>query len=60
MKKFVFGDLSGLAIGVAFIGDWVTHVVVTIVAEQWIFLLIGAFFPPIGIVHCIGLWFGFF
>lgn len=37
---------------------WLTHVIVTIQASQWIFLLAGAIFAPIGIIHGIGVWFG--
>ena len=39
---------------------WFTHVIVTIRAEQWLFLLAGAIFAPIGVLHGWGLWFGFF
>ena len=37
---------------------WVTHVIVTIQAAQWVFLLAGAIFAPIGVIHGIGVWFG--
>ncbi len=37
---------------------WVTHVINTIQAEEWIFLLAGAIFAPIGVIHGIGIWFG--
>ena len=37
---------------------WLTHVVHTIKAEEWFFLLAGAIFAPIGMVHGIGIWFG--
>ena len=39
---------------------WLTHVIHTIQAEQWLFLLAGAIFAPIGVIHGWGLWFGFF
>jgi len=39
---------------------WVTHVVVCIQSEQWIFLLAGAIFAPIGVIHGWGIWFGVF
>jgi len=38
--------------------SWVTHVVVTIKAANWIFLAIGGFIFPIGCIHGIGVWFG--
>lgn len=37
---------------------WLTHIIHTIRAEEWLFLLAGAIFAPIGIVHGIGLWLG--
>ena len=39
---------------------WVTHVVTCISDEKWILLLIGALGFPVGIVHGIGIWLGFF
>lgn len=39
---------------------WLTHVVVCIKTASWVFLLAGAIFFPIGIVHGVGSWFGFF
>ncbi len=38
---------------------WLTHVINTIQNEEWIFLLAGAIFAPIGVIHGIGIWFGF-
>lgn len=37
---------------------WVTHVVNTIAAEAYLFLIAGAVFAPVGVIHGIGLWFG--
>lgn len=37
---------------------WLTHVINTIQNEEWFFLLAGAIFAPIGMVHGIGIWFG--
>ncbi len=37
---------------------WLTHVVVTIQAATWLFLIAGAIFAPIGVIHGIGVWFG--
>ena len=57
--------LGGLALVLSIIGlvgtmfaAWLTHVIVTIQASQWIFLLAGAIFAPIGMIHGIGIWFG--
>ncbi len=52
------GCLVILAIGIIPIAAWLTHVINTIQNEEWFFLLAGAIFAPIGIVHGIGIWFG--
>ncbi len=39
---------------------WVTHVIATIHAAQWVLLVVGALFAPIGVIHGFGLWFGLF
>jgi hypothetical protein len=39
---------------------WITHVVVCLKTASWGFLLAGAIIFPVGIVHGIGIWFGFF
>lgn len=46
--------------GLVFLAAWVTHVVTCISDEKWILLFIGAFGFPIGIVHGIAIWLGFF
>ena len=38
--------------------SWLTHVIVCIKTASWVFLLAGAVFFPIGIVHGTGVWFG--
>ena len=50
----------GLAISavVTSLAAWVTHVVVCIQAQAWIFLTIGGFIAPIGVVHGVMVWFG--
>lgn len=42
------------------IAAWFTHVITCIQAETWGFLIGGAIFFPIAVVHGIGLWFGAF
>lgn len=46
----VFGTLAA----------WVTHVVVCIKTTSWILLVFGIVVPPIGLVHGVGTWFGWF
>ena len=48
-------------VGLIFIGSaaaWLTHVIVCFQAGKWGFLIAGALFFPIAIVHGIGIWFG--
>lgn len=42
------------------IAAWLTHVIVCISSASWLFLLAGAIFFPVGVVHGIGVWFGAF
>ena len=37
---------------------WLTHVVTCFIAGAWGFLIAGALFFPIAIVHGVGLWLG--
>lgn len=39
---------------------WITHIVVCLKAGYWGFLIAGAICFPIGIIHGVGLWFGWF
>lgn len=50
---------SGLFV-VLLIASWLTHVIVCIKTASWGFLIAGAIFFPVGMVHGIGLWFGAF
>lgn len=37
---------------------WFTHVFVCLREGEWGFLIAGAFFFPVAVVHGIGIWFG--
>lgn len=59
MNKLLAGlGLGYLAIVIASIAAWFTHVVVCIKTASWLFLIAGAIFAPVGVVHGIGVWFG--
>lgn len=59
MNKLLAGlGLGYIAIMIASIAAWITHVVVCIKAASWGFLIAGAIFAPIGVIHGIGVWFG--
>lgn len=49
---------SVLAIWGSVLGGWLTHVIVCIAAGKWGFLIAGALFFPIGIIHGLGVWIG--
>jgi hypothetical protein len=42
------------------VAAWVTHIFVCLSDAMWGFLIAGAIFFPVAIVHGFGLWFGFF
>ena len=37
---------------------WVTHIVDCFQDGEWGFLLVGALFFPLAVIHGIGIWFG--
>jgi hypothetical protein len=48
----------GCVFTLGFFAAWLTHVVVCLTAGKWGFLIAGAIFFPVAIVHGIGIWFG--
>ena len=63
IRELFFGLIALLAvlsIPLTLLAGWLTHVVHTIQAEQWLLLIAGAILFPIAIVHGIGIWFGLF
>jgi hypothetical protein len=38
--------------------SWLTHVIVCIQESEWGFLIAGAIFAPVGMIHGTGIWFG--
>lgn len=45
-------------LGITIMLAWLTHVTVCLMHASWGFLIAGAIFFPVGIVHGIGIWFG--
>ena len=37
---------------------WLTHLYVCFTDDRWGFLIAGAIFFPIGVIHGLGLWLG--
>ena len=52
------GILVGIAVGLACLAAWFTHLYVCFTAAKWGFLIAGAIFFPVAIVHGFGVWFG--
>jgi len=42
------------------IASWFTHIIVCLKAASWGFLIAGAIFFPVAVVHGVGIWFGAF
>jgi hypothetical protein len=40
------------------VAAWLTHVIVCLKSGLWGFLIAGAIFAPVGVVHGVGVWFG--
>lgn len=39
------------------IGAWITHIYICIETGRWVFLIFGALYFPVGIVHGAGHWY---
>ena len=50
----VLGSTAGVI--VAAFAAWLTHIIVCLQAGKWAFLIAGAIFPPVGIIHGIAVW----
>ena len=57
------GDKIGLILAVALMvssfAGWITHLIECFSDGRWGFLIAGAIFFPIAVVHGWGIWFGF-
>lgn len=52
------GTIATLAFVLLSAAAWLTHVIVCVKAASWGFLIAGAIFFPIAMVHGVGIWFG--
>lgn len=55
MKYWGFGCLGSI---IAMIAGWLTHIINCLMMGKWCFLIAGAIFFPIGIIHGFLVWFG--
>lgn len=51
-------NFLGALLTLALIAAWLTHVITCIKTAAWGFLIAGAIFFPVGVIHGIGVWFG--
>jgi hypothetical protein len=63
MSKSFFRTQKGEAeiawlIGIVCIAAWFTHLFVCFTSAKWGFLIAGALFFPVAIVHGVGIWIG--
>lgn len=57
MSEWV-GGLFGVALGLLVLGGWIQHLVTCFTESEWGFLIAGAIFFPVAVVHGWGIWFG--
>jgi len=57
-KESDMSNLGVLAFSIWIAGSWLTHIVYCIQEEVSGFLIAGAIFFPIAVVHGTGVWFG--
>lgn len=57
--KDLSAALVAIALTLSSFGAWVTHLYRCFTEEQWGFLIGGAIFFPVAIVHGVGVWLGF-
>jgi hypothetical protein len=50
--------LIGIIIALASFGGWLTHLFVCFSQGLWGFLIAGAIFFPVGVIHGWGVWAG--
>lgn len=58
LKKMKGEGEIAIILFIAAFAAWLTHVITCFSDERWGFLIAGALFFPIAIVHGIGIWFG--
>jgi hypothetical protein len=51
-------NFAGLAVFFIGLGAWIQHLYTCFTEEYWGFLVAGAIFFPVAIVHGIGIWIG--
>ena len=62
IEKIKAGGIVVVSLAVLIVGGgfaaWVTHIIDCFQDGEWGFLLVGALFFPLAVIHGIGIWFG--
>ena len=48
-----------LILGFLAFAGWITHIVISIQAQAWAFMIVGALLGPVAVVHGWSVWLGF-
>jgi hypothetical protein len=63
IEKIKAGGIAFIMLAVLVVGGgfaaWLTHIINCFQDGEWGFLLVGALFFPLAVIHGIGIWFGF-
>jgi hypothetical protein len=59
MGGLLMGNLFGIVVFFAILAGWINHLYICFSEKLWGFLIAGAIFFPIGVVHGWGAWLGF-
>ena len=47
-----------IALGLACIAAWMTHIIHCLMMAKYLLLIAGAFIAPVGVIHGVSVWFG--
>ena len=56
--KGIIALIGFVILGIGSLASWITHIIDCLQDDRWGFLIAGALFFPIAIIHGIGIWFG--
>ena len=59
MLKGATGFVFGEGFILIMVAAWITHIFHCLFAAKYLLLIAGAFIAPVGVIHGIGIWFGF-
>lgn len=54
----VMAAIAFIALGLASVAAWVTHVIICIKTSAWILLAFGCIVAPVGVIHGVAVWLG--